>query len=120
MKLITKAIDRKLRENYLATLDANGLLLEDPPAMKPVVKLFYPAGASTWLLTHYDGPGPNIVFGLCDLGNGCPELGCVSLIELMTFTGKYGIKIERDMHFKADKSIDEYAKEARAAGRIVA
>ncbi|RIV79196.1 DUF2958 domain-containing protein [Pelagerythrobacter aerophilus] len=40
----------------------------------PVIKLFNPAGAATWIATelHEDG---DALFGLADLGFGCPELG---------------------------------------------
>ena len=37
----------------------------DPP---PVVKLFTPDGAATWLLTELDPEDPDRAFGLCDLG----------------------------------------------------
>ena len=41
----------------------------------PVVKLFTPDVNATWLLTELDPEDPDISFGLCDLGVGCPELG---------------------------------------------
>ena len=50
---------------------------------RPVVKLFTPDGAATWLLTEIDPAYQDIVFGLCDLGMGCPELGSVSLAVLI-------------------------------------
>ena len=60
------------------------------------------------------------LFGLCDLGMECPELGRVSLNELMSVKGRLGLGIERDLWFKADKTIGEYAEEARKGGRIKA
>ena len=45
----------------------------------PVVKLFSPVGAATWLLTTVDEDDQ--AFGLCDLGMGCPEVGYVDLKE---------------------------------------
>ena len=45
----------------------------------PVVKLFCPWGAATWLLSELDPEDEDIAFGLCDLGFGCPELGSVRL-----------------------------------------
>lgn len=48
----------------------------------PVVKLFTPDGPATWLLTEFDPEDPDIAFGLCDLGLGFPELGCVRLSEM--------------------------------------
>ncbi len=44
----------------------------------------------------------------------------MSLAELATLRGRLGLPVERDMHFKADKSISAYAREARMSGRIVA
>jgi len=100
-----------------ATLRDNGLAEQD---FNPVVKLFCPWGAATWLLTELDPEDEDIAFGLCDLGMGCPELGNVSLREIMSVTGPGGLRIERDIHFKADKSLNAYAEEARLHQRIVA
>ena len=83
----------------------------------PVVKLFTPDGAATWLLTELDADG-DTAFGLCDLGMGCPELGCVSLAEIQSVRGKLGLPVERDLYFKADKPISAYADEAYRLGSI--
>lgn len=86
---------------------------------KPVVKFFVPWGAGTWLISEIEEDG-DLMFGLCDLGFGCPELGYVSLSELKSIKGPWGLKIERDRSFKASKTLAEYANEARLAGRISA
>lgn len=87
----------------------------------PVVKLFTPDAAATWLLTELDAEAAeDIAFGLCDLGIGCPELGYVSLAELRALRGPKGLPVERDLTFVADKSLSEYAEAARLAGRIIA
>jgi len=86
----------------------------------PVVKLFCPWGAATWLLSELDPEDEDIVFGLCDLGMGCPELGSVRLSELAAVRGPGGLTIERDEHFKATKSLSAYADEAREHDRIQA
>jgi len=104
MKLFTKA--------QIAKLHANSLQEGDH---KPVVKLFNPVGAATWLLTELDG---DIAFGLCDLGMGSPEMGYVSISELTSVRLPFGLKIERDLHFKATKTLSEYSRKAREAGRI--
>ncbi|ARK63663.1 DUF2958 domain-containing protein [Burkholderia pseudomallei] len=85
----------------------------------PVVKLFTPDAGATWLLTEIDPDDHDHAFGLCDLGMGMPELGWVSLQELATVRGKLGLPIERDLHFRAEKRLSAYAREARHAGRIV-
>ena len=86
----------------------------------PVVKLFCPWGAATWLLSELDPEDEDIAFGLCDLGMGSPELGCVRLSEIAAIRGPGGLTIERDQHFTPTKSLTAYAAEARLAGRIVA
>ena len=84
----------------------------------PVVKLFTPDGACTWLLSELDPENPDIAFGLCDLGMGFPELGCVRLSELEETRGSIGLPIERDRHFTADKPLSAYAEAARRWGCI--
>ena len=86
----------------------------------PVVKLFTPDGACTWLLTELDPDDPDIAFGLCDLGMGFPELGCVRLSEIEEVRGQLGLPIERDRHFQPDRSIAAYAVEAYRVGHIQA
>lgn len=86
----------------------------------PVVKVFAPDGAATWLLTEIDPDNTDMVFGLCDLGLGYPELGYVSLDELGAVRGRFGLSVEVDRHFRPDRSISAYAAAAREAGRIVA
>jgi len=109
MKLLTRAIETKLLANEVI---AN----RTGESGKPVVKLFNPCGSGTWLLSDMDEDG--ICFGLCDLGMGCPELGTVSIHELQDVSVGFGLGIERDIHWEADKSLSEYADEARAKGYI--
>ncbi|MEZ5819249.1 MAG: DUF2958 domain-containing protein [Xanthobacteraceae bacterium] len=86
----------------------------------PIVKLFTPDGAATWLISEADPDDADRLFGLCDLGLGFPELGYVSLAELSSVRGRLGLPVERDRHFVADKPLSVYAEEARKQGRIVA
>ena len=108
MKLITK----KQREKLLK----NGRNRPEDP--KPVVKLFNPTGAATWLFTELDEDGDTL-FGLCDLGFGFPELGYCSLKEISALRGRFGLSIERDLHFQAKHPLSTYAEAARNARRIV-
>ncbi len=85
----------------------------------PVVKLFTPDAGATWLLTEIDPDDHDHAFGLCDLGLGAPELGWVSLRELATARGRLGLPVERDLHFRAEKRLSAYAREAQLAGRTV-
>ena len=84
----------------------------------PVVKLFTPDAGATWLLTELDEDGDTL-FGLCDLGVGCPELGCVSLAEIRSLRGRLGLPVERDRHWTARGPLSAYADAALQAGHIV-
>ena len=109
MELVTPEIREKLL--------ANGA--ERGPDHKPVVKLFNPCGAGTWLVTELDPEDASIAFGLADLGFGTPEIGSFSLEELNAFKGPFGLGIERDLYFEGKFTLAVYAEAARAAGRIV-
>jgi len=86
----------------------------------PVLKLFTPDAGATWLISECDPDEPDRLFGLCDLGVGAPELGYVSLAEIMEVRGRLGLPVERDLHFVANKPISAYADEAHTRGRIIA
>jgi hypothetical protein len=100
MKLITREIELKLKKNMALPEGER----------EPVVK-FFGGGACTWLISEKEG---DILFGLCDLGLGCAELGYVSLSELESLKfPPFGLGVERDSWFEADKTLSEYADEAR-------
>jgi hypothetical protein len=84
----------------------------------PVVKFFNPIGAGTWLITEVE-PDGDTLFGLADLGFGCPELGSFSLSELSSVRLPFGMGIERDILFEAAFPLSVYAEAARQAGSIV-
>ncbi|WP_412549055.1 DUF2958 domain-containing protein [Sinorhizobium meliloti] len=52
--------------------------------------------------------------------HGCSELGYASLCEISALRGRFGLLVERDHHFRADKPLSGYADAARIHGRIVA
>lgn len=105
-----------LKTQY-AKLLKNGAARDQDHA--PVVKLFTPWGGATWLLSEIDPEDPDIAFGLCDLGMGEPELGYVSLSEMRSIRGPFGLYIERDIHWEGKFPMSVYADAARAKGRIV-
>jgi hypothetical protein len=109
MKLITKEIERRLLENGRRPDEDH----------RPVVKFFDPCGAATWLITQMDPDEPDILFGLCDLGLGFPELGPVRLSELESVKGRLGLGIERDLYFEARYPLSVYTEAARVVGSIV-
>ena len=111
MALLTKA----LRQALLANGAHRDGLDRDPV---PVVKFFNPCGAATWLATELDADGDTL-FGLADLGFGCPELGSFSLTELAGVRNRFGLGIERDLHFSTTYRLSEWAEAARRAGSII-
>jgi len=78
----------RLAVNVCTRLFHRGVLATVP---MPVVKLFTPDADATWLLGADRPPGdPDIAFGLCGLGMGLPELGCMRLSELAALRGMLG------------------------------
>ena len=114
MKLITADIKRSLLRN------ARTLQTDPDHKLTPVCKWFDPYGAATWLITDMDLSDNDIVRGLCDLGLGSPEFGCVRVSEVAAqkFMGKP--RIERDLYWTAGTTIDGYMNDARKHGRIMA
>lgn len=117
MKLLTQPIregmerNGRVRQQFEERGDADLDFL-------PMVKLFTPDAQCTWLLSELDPDDPDLAFGLCDLGLGCPELGYVRLSEIESVRGRFGVPVERDRHFTPSKTITAYAEDARAKGRI--
>jgi hypothetical protein len=105
---------QQLIVNWEEQLPLKGTRLEND--YEPVIKLFNPMGAGTWLITECDNDG--LAFGLADLGE--PELGYISLEEVFSVRLPGGLTIEQDLHFTPKHTLNEYAKLARAAGRITA
>lgn len=108
---MTKVIERKLKDNWSKGIENESF---EP---KVEVKFFTPWANATWLITEYC-EADNVFFGLCDLGLGSPEIGYVSKEELESLSHWSGLKVERDRNFEADKTLSEYAREAKDAGRI--
>jgi hypothetical protein len=84
----------------------------------PVFKLFNPLGAATWLATELAEDG-DALFGLADLGFGCPELGYFSLSEIAAVRLPLGLFIERDLSFDSTIPLSVWAETARRAGSIL-
>ncbi|NIJ34088.1 DUF2958 domain-containing protein [Sphingomonas oligoaromativorans] len=115
--LPTDIFDR-LRANADATRAAQIEGLREPDH-HPVLKLFNPLGAATWIATELDEDG-DVLFGLADLGFGCPELGSFSLHEIGSVRLPFGLAIERDIAFEPLAPISRWADTARREGSILA
>jgi hypothetical protein len=109
MILVTDAIRARLLDNGVVNADT------DPV---PVVKFFDPSGPATWLITEMVADDQDILFGLCDLGLGHPELGTVRLSQLRAVRGRFGLGVERDIRFRPRFTLAAYSEAARLLGRI--
>lgn len=118
MMLLTPDIHAALRANAAARHHA---LEHDRAELDPVplVKFFNPVGAATWLATELHADGDTL-FGLADLGFGCPELGSFSLSELAGVRLPLGLGIERDIGFMTAHPLSTWAAWSRRAGSILA
>ena len=110
-------------DDLLGKLIENGRSAEERDNFDPfpVVKLFTPDAGATWLLTEATPEDGDVrLFGLMDLGLGCPELGYAMLSEIEDVRGGLGLPGERDLHFRAEYRLSMYAKLANLGGRVVA
>jgi Protein of unknown function (DUF2958) len=110
MKLLTTKILSQLLKNGQLNREASAKD-GNVPDFEPVVKLCTPNAQCTWLLTEINPDDQDTAFGLCDLGLGTPELGCVSLSDLASMRN-HGLPVERDLYFNGDKRISRYADDA--------
>ena len=116
MILLPPVVCFALRANDLSRRACDERGREFDPA--PVVKLFNPLGAATWLATELGEDGDTL-FGLADLGFGCPELGSFSLSEIAAVRLPFGLFIERDLAFESTTPLSVWADTARRAGSIL-
>ncbi|WP_395336800.1 DUF2958 domain-containing protein [Novosphingobium sp. BL-8H] len=83
----------------------------------PLVRLFNPMGRAVWLVTELYADDDTL-FGLADLGFGCPELGIFSLREIEAVRLPMGLAIERDLGFSTWHRLSVWAEASRMAGSI--
>ncbi|OAN62653.1 DUF2958 domain-containing protein [Sphingomonas sp. TDK1] len=117
MILLTPDLRDALRANDIARRTARREGLPEPDPV-PLVKLFNPLGAATWLATELDADGDTL-FGLADLGFGCPEMGSFSLSEIAAIRLPFGLRIERDLGFEGLVPLSDWAECARRAGSVI-
>ncbi|HSI16910.1 MAG TPA: DUF2958 domain-containing protein [Sphingomonas sp.] len=84
----------------------------------PIAKFFYPRGLATWLATELAADGDTL-FGLADLGFGCPASGTFSLGALEALRLPSGPLIARDVAFATRLFLSIWIDAARAAGSIL-
>jgi len=116
MILLPPSLRLALRANSLTAR----ILAERDQAFDPlpVLKLFNPLGAATWIATELD-EDDDTLFGLADLGFGCPQLGSFSLREIANVRLPFGLSIERDLTFEPMQPLSVWADRARRTGSIL-
>ena len=67
-----------------------------------------------------DPGGSDLPYGLCDSGDGRPNLGYVHLRDLEKPQDKLALRVEPDPGFDADKSLSVYLHIAVTRGLIIA
>jgi Protein of unknown function (DUF2958) len=117
MTLLTPDLCVVLRANAVAHHDAMQCGGEETDPC-PVVKLFNLVGPATWLATELYADGDTL-FGLADLGFGCPELELFSLAEIAAVRLSFGLCIERDLTFATAAPLSRWADMARRHGSII-
>lgn len=91
MKLLTQALLKRFAEVGRQEDNADPIV---------IAKFFNPCGAGTWYATEYD-PASREFFGFVSIfGDWNDEWGSFSLTELESYRGKFGLGIERDLHFE--------------------
>jgi len=86
-------LDKKLESEFAKM----GRQENDSPVV--IAKFFNPTGSGTWFATEYDAEN-KIFFGYVSIFNDeNNEWGDFSLDELQSYKGRFGLGIERDLHF---------------------
>lgn len=83
----------------------------------PVVLLHLNFTPFRWLLTELWNEDENTAFGLCDLGQGTPELGSVWLSELADLRHGH-LRVIQDINFKTSKPLSWWTREASARSSL--
>ncbi len=111
MEIITKEIAEAFKkQGYTGNKSTKDI--------KIVTKLFNPCGVGTWYL--YEQEDEDIYWCFANLGDPvCAECGTVSMSELMSLRLPFGLKIERDIHFKPlSMSLEDVIKKVKSGQHV--
>lgn len=98
MKLMTKEIASRMPG--IGSTDG-----ADQSSVKVPLKLFDPCGRLTYYATEFDGVDTLFGYMVSPLGPDCDELGYASLDELSTVRNRFGLGIERDIHWDPETTL---------------
>jgi hypothetical protein len=92
MKIITKEIENAFaKQGYTGDKSMKDI--------KIILKLFNPGGVGTWYV--YEKEDEDIYWAFANLNDPInAECGTISMQELTSYRGRFGLKIERDMSFE--------------------
>jgi hypothetical protein len=99
MKLMTKEIAKKAQSQYPHGSDMT---------QQVVAKFFDPCGSFTWYVMNQDPQDPDYLYGI--VKGFEVEAGSFSLSELQAIKGRFGLGIERDLHFEPRPAIEVWEK----------
>ena len=85
------------RPAYRYIRESDHLPVEAPENPMALVKLFDPTGSWTWYIASYD-PETRTAWGR--VHGFEDEYGYIYMPELVGFRGRFGLPIERDLHWK--------------------
>ena len=111
MKIITKAIENAFaKQGYTGNKETKDI--------KIVMKLFNPQGAGTWYL--YEKEDDDIYMAFCNLNDPeMAECGRISMQKLMSYRGRLGLGIERDMRFDPlSRTLKDVIDTVKAGGHV--
>lgn len=95
MKLINKELEIKFEKYPIYSQDGKN-------TKTVIVKYFTPWAGWTWYITEAEKQGEDwLLFGyvVSGLGEDCNEWGYVSLNELQSIKGPFGLGVEIDLYF---------------------
>lgn len=108
-----------LTKEQLVKLKSNGSYENQDRDHTPVVMLTIPYTDCIWLISEIMPENENVGFGLCDIGQGTPELGYVDLKDLADNQMYIGMPVYNNPLFNGKYPMSAYADAAREACVIV-
>lgn len=111
MKIITKAIENAFKKQG----DTSQMEMSE---IKIVMKMFNPCGGQTWYI--YEKLDEDIYMAFVNLGDPeMAECGTVSMSVLTSIKVRFGLKLERDMHFKPlSRTLKDVIDTVKSGGHV--